>query len=373
MKKILIFLFIFILVRPVVPQESSQRELRIDIRNNSAGKTIQATLQLVSESWDAHLNDFNDHDLRILAGSSILTNGNNISIGWNICWVDRNNGFGLGKYKVKVNTGIHLTDYFYIDYRTSDLPEAYTSSDDIRVYLNANNGILYWNYELTDQVDTDYTLWGLSVIKGTNITWKTTELEPYPPDNFQLSSSGGYPYLTWSHSSNSGDYWTAYGIYRSVVSGGGGLGNFSKIATIAKTSTNYTDYDYAIHGPMTAYYKIAVINGERESEFTETLDIGVGFYKSGNDSKELSYKLFQNYPNPFNPTTSIKFAIKEDSFVTLEIFDILGNEVRTLVNSFLRAGNHSVEFDGNGVGNGIYIYKIQANNFINVKKLILLK
>jgi len=199
------------------------------------------------------------------------------------------------------------------------------------------------------------------------------ELEPLPPDNFQLSSSGGYPYLTWVHSSNPDDWWTAYGIYRSVVSGGGGPGNFSKIETVAKTLTSYIDYDFAIHGPMTAYYKVVAINGGRESEFTETLDISVGFYKTGIDTEIFSYKLFQNYPNPFNPSTSIEFSIKDDSFVSLKVYDLLGRKIATVVNEFLNSGTYKVHFDGSNLESGIYFYEISAGDFRDMKKFILIK
>ena len=88
---------------------------------------------------------------------------------------------------------------------------------------------------------------------------------------------------------------------------------------------------------------------------------------------DLYYSLNQNYPNPFNPVTTIEFTLKESSVVSLRVFDILGREVATIINEVLEAGFHQVEFDGGDLQSGIYFYEIQANNFRDVKKLILLK
>jgi photosystem II stability/assembly factor-like uncharacterized protein len=83
--------------------------------------------------------------------------------------------------------------------------------------------------------------------------------------------------------------------------------------------------------------------------------------------------LYQNYPNPFNPTTKIRFRIPDDTFVNLRVFDILGNEVAILINEYKPAGEYEVEFNANGLSNGIYFYRIQAGSYAEIKKLVLLK
>jgi hypothetical protein len=85
------------------------------------------------------------------------------------------------------------------------------------------------------------------------------------------------------------------------------------------------------------------------------------------------YKLFQNYPNPFNPTTTIQYQIPKQSHVVLNIYDILGNQVKTLVNKEENSGNYSVNFNASELSSGIYFYRIIAGSFIQTKKLILLK
>lgn len=86
-----------------------------------------------------------------------------------------------------------------------------------------------------------------------------------------------------------------------------------------------------------------------------------------------SHLLSQNFPNPFNPTTTIKFSIPEASVVTLKIYNILGEEVKTLVNEYKEIGNHTAQFDASSLSSGIYFYRLQAGSFIETKKMILIK
>ena len=85
------------------------------------------------------------------------------------------------------------------------------------------------------------------------------------------------------------------------------------------------------------------------------------------------YKLSQNYPNPFNPSTIIEFQIPSSEFTTLKVYDILGKEVSTLVSRKLNSGNHTYTFDGRNLASGIYYFSIQAGEFQDVKKMILIK
>jgi hypothetical protein len=85
------------------------------------------------------------------------------------------------------------------------------------------------------------------------------------------------------------------------------------------------------------------------------------------------YNLLQNYPNPFNPSTTIRYEIPERSFVTLKVFDILGNEISVLVDEMKEAGSYEIKFDGRALSSGIYFYTLTSGNFTSTKKLILLK
>ncbi|MCZ6704098.1 MAG: T9SS type A sorting domain-containing protein, partial [Ignavibacteria bacterium] len=83
--------------------------------------------------------------------------------------------------------------------------------------------------------------------------------------------------------------------------------------------------------------------------------------------------LHQNYPNPFNPSTKIKYSIPNEAIVIIKVYDILGNEVKTLVNEEKIIGNYEIEFDGRNLSSGIYLYRMQAGIFNDTKKLILIR
>ncbi|HED07186.1 MAG TPA: T9SS type A sorting domain-containing protein, partial [Ignavibacteria bacterium] len=87
----------------------------------------------------------------------------------------------------------------------------------------------------------------------------------------------------------------------------------------------------------------------------------------------VSYMLSQNYPNPFNPSTTINFALPQSGNVQLTLFDALGRKVKDIVNQDFSAGNHSVNFNAASLSSGVYFYRIQANNFVRTKKMILLR
>jgi hypothetical protein len=85
------------------------------------------------------------------------------------------------------------------------------------------------------------------------------------------------------------------------------------------------------------------------------------------------YSLKQNYPNPFNPTTTIEYSLPEAGIVKVSIYNVLGQQITTLVNQFKSKGSHKVTFDAKNLPSGIYFYKMESNNFVQTKKLMLLK
>ncbi len=85
------------------------------------------------------------------------------------------------------------------------------------------------------------------------------------------------------------------------------------------------------------------------------------------------FSISQNYPNPFNPVTTIQFRVPSLKFVKIVVYDILGREVKVLVNEIKSAGKHSVTFDASSLSSGVYFYKMTAGEFTNVKRMVLVK
>jgi hypothetical protein len=92
-----------------------------------------------------------------------------------------------------------------------------------------------------------------------------------------------------------------------------------------------------------------------------------------NEFQPLAFQLEQNYPNPFNPSTKISYSIPQEGDVTLKIYDVLGNELATLINEEKPAGVYEVEFDASNLSSGIYFYKLTASSFVETKKMTVLK
>ena len=112
------------------------------------------------------------------------------------------------------------------------------------------------------------------------------------------------------------------------------------------------------------YYRLKQIDFNGSIEYSEIVEVEI---------TPAVFLLSQNYPNPFNPITKIKFVIAKSSLVTLKVYDVLGKETATLVNEEKPAGTYEVKFDGSFLPSGVYFYKLQTGNFVQIKKMLLLK
>jgi hypothetical protein len=99
----------------------------------------------------------------------------------------------------------------------------------------------------------------------------------------------------------------------------------------------------------------------------------VGIQDEDIEEIPTSYSLAQNFPNPFNPTTTIQFSLPQAGDVSLKIYNLLGEEVKTLIDEYKEIGNHSVQFNANNLASGMYLYRLQAGSFVETKKMILVK
>ncbi len=148
---------------------------------------------------------------------------------------------------------------------------------------------------------------------------------------------------SWAYSSDSGESW-------------------SSVPTIDNSIINSVDFVDSLHG-------WAVGNDGVILRYDPLISI----VNSTGPNNDLTFTLFQNYPNPFNPKTIINYQLSMFNFITLEVYDVLGNTVASLVNENQNPGNHSIEFEGSNLSSGIYFYELKAGGNSMVKRMLLLK
>jgi hypothetical protein len=141
------------------------------------------------------------------------------------------------------------------------------------------------------------------------------------------------------------------------------IGYIPGFGTTTETKS-YSFTDSKISAGIYAY-RLKQIDFDGSFEYSNEVEIEV--------STPLVFSLEQNYPNPFNPSTTIEFTLPQKEFVSLIIYDVLGNEVATLVNEEKASGSYEVSFNASELVSGIYIYSLRAGNFTQTKKMILLK
>jgi len=129
-------------------------------------------------------------------------------------------------------------------------------------------------------------------------------------------------------------------------------------------SYQYVDNVYSLNSNSFAY-RLKQIDYDGSYEYSNEVEVEI--------TMPLKYELTQNYPNPFNPSTAIKFSIPEAGSVELKVYDLIGNEVATLVNETKTPGIYEVKFRAIELSSGVYIYSLKAGNFVQTKKMILIK
>ena len=139
------------------------------------------------------------------------------------------------------------------------------------------------------------------------------------------------------------------------------------IIIVAYTSSRGMD---ALNSITSTRNKVNYARGHYATNFSQ---VPVNVENELNAEIPGSYMLFQNYPNPFNPSTKISWQSPVSGHQTLKVYDVLGNEVATLVNEYRNAGSYEVDFNASSLSSGIYFYKLHAGSFVQTKKMILLK
>ncbi len=144
------------------------------------------------------------------------------------------------------------------------------------------------------------------------------------------------------------------------------IGNVKGKGTTSETH-QYTFKDAGITtGKGKVYYRLKQIDLDGSSSYTDAIEVEYSIIP-------VEFSLSQNYPNPFNPVTTIKFGIPKEVKVTLKVYDILGKEVATIVNQKLEPGYYKYEWNGVPFASGVYFYRLDAESFVKIKKMVLIK
>ncbi|MHA2275646.1 MAG: T9SS type A sorting domain-containing protein [Candidatus Kariarchaeaceae archaeon] len=327
---------------------------------------------------------FNGHSV-VHTDTFIVGNYSQSSIGWTNLVGEPSEGppymsYGLYKMRIRKNEGDEI--HFYLDFRDRDWPlPSYPCGRDIYVYYSGNDSIYIDPGSTCNNVTISeeevYTLWDL---KGKD-TINTDYFNNFWQNSLQLiPNNNNNPRLVWARHPTMSDV-TNYRVYRAVSDDPVRkplLLTYTLRATTNSSTFNWTDPDIRIlEDNYYFYYYVKAYNGSTESSGSNIVSTPGQFYKPVVKKKisvaNNNYKLYQNYPNPFNPTTNISFHLAEESTVQLQIYNIQGKLVSTLVNETRDKGNYSVSFNSDGLPSGVFFYRLTTKNFTDIKRMLLLK
>ncbi|MDX1702023.1 MAG: T9SS type A sorting domain-containing protein, partial [Melioribacteraceae bacterium] len=267
------------------------------------------------------------------------------------------------------------------DNNGTEVPSSWTRIGTLRLTITdaSQSSGLSWRQISTVTQVFRLTNPGVSGGGSTDITSLGTFIAPSDaPLPVELSSfsvnsvEGAKAQLQWETATEVNNY--GFEVERSIVVEDSELENEWEMVAFVEGHGNsnspkiYSFTDKSLVGGSKFMYRLKQIDIDGTFEYTDAVEVEV---------LPTQYELFQNYPNPFNPSTNIKFSLPEDTKLAINIYNLLGERVATVLNEELKAGFHQIEFNSNSAGyslaSGVYIYSIESNNFSKVKKMILMK
>ncbi|RPI18178.1 MAG: T9SS C-terminal target domain-containing protein [Ignavibacteriae bacterium] len=338
-------------------------------------------------------------------------------------WALSNDFYGLGTIILKTtNGGITWTNYRYSD--TTIAINAVYFLDSLNGYLGGSSGTIMKTSDAGDSwtrcrlevssffhtlpitrfnfLNEQYGLAVGGVMDVAGTAWKTTDYgnnwaitdttpEPladclYYNSDLAFTSGGDFEYgSSFAYSINGGNTWVDsnigfFGIGRRVA-----VRKLNDIWVPTAFSAEFVRSFDSGHSFMA--YTVPDTNSVYDAIFIDTIrgwafGVGGAIYKYNNNLIGISnnrnnlpavFSLMQNYPNPFNPATTIEYAVPITSLVRITLYDMLGREVKVLVNELKQPGTHSIAFTSDGLSSGVYFYRLESGSIIQTKKLVLLK
>ena len=236
------------------------------------------------------------------------------------------------------------------------------NSADISLLINTE-GLELGEYSMDMEITTNDPANPLVVVPIV----MTVTVVPVELVSFTAENSSGEVILRWNTASETNNL--GFEIEKSLKSKAKGENDFTKINFVEGkgTTTEKQDYIYKdkISGNGTYVYRLKQIDFDGSFHYSSEVEVEVLVPEE--------YALYQNYPNPFNPSTIIKFSISEQSFVTINIYNSLGQMIKTIINKQMEAGYYETQFDASRYASGIYYYRLETENYTSIKKMLLIK
>ncbi len=192
-------------------------------------------------------------------------------------------------------------------------------------------------------------------------------ITPVELSSFSAASNDGNVVLKWSTATETNNQ--GFEIQRKMTDAGNQKSVWQKIGFVPGfgTSSESKAYSYKDNELSSGNYIYRLKQVDFNGSFSYSREVNVSV------TSPVKFTLEQNYPNPFNPSTTIKYSIPQDGFVKLKIYNLLGQELITLVNSVQKSGRYEVMFDASRFASGVYYYRIETQNFTSIKKMMLIK
>ncbi|MEO8231924.1 MAG: T9SS type A sorting domain-containing protein [Ignavibacteriota bacterium] len=236
---------------------------------------------------------------------------------------------------------------YYSGGANSDLNVLRTQIGNITNWTGDNTNSLDLTSLIPSPLPVELTSFSATTIgKDVKLSWNTaTEINNYGFD-VERASSSTTPLRVWEKIG--------------FVNGNGNSNSSKDYSFVDDLSAGKPAYRTGRYS-----YRLKQIDNDGQFEYSKTIEVDMNGVKK--------FELSQNYPNPFNPATTISFSLPEASNVKLTLYNLLGQEVETLVNGFTESGIHTVNFNASQLNSGIYIYKIETNGLTQTRKMTLVK
>jgi len=310
---------------------------------------------------------FSEDKMRGIAGTGIA-----------LPTIARTSDGGVTWSPINTNTGITSSTWYgasckWIPY--TDVCYLAGGSGSNGVIAKSVDGGLTWEAMTTDGMtdiyhmdfytDGDY-IYGYAITGTSGSVLKLDDIIPVELTAFTANTQAGKVYLNWSTATELNNL--GFEVERKILSNHN-EGEWVRIGFVEGhgTTTEPQEYSYFDNTVETGtyFYRLKQIDFLGTYEYSDEIEVEV--------NGPLTFSLKQNYPNPFNPSTMIKYSIPETEVVKLSIYSVLGEEVAVLFDGMEEAGFYEISFNASSLPSGVYFYRLIAGNFVETKKMLLLK